>query len=195
MGWYLLYLFLSGRVSLSLSWAAAEGECPEPGSISVGDKVRALRSRGGGMGLILLARDVSPFFWESGDEDSVERVGGLMELGREEEVDTEAPSSFFSFLTERSRGSWTGTGLPLSSMSDSLPTSISSSSEEGSLLILSRSVETLSEVWFPDAAGREAGAWKESVKAALNISFYKGCSDIIFWKQKDFLNNLVWSIQ
>ena len=80
--------------------------------MSLGDRVLAFRSSGGGMGFILLALLCSPDFPESGET--------LLGLGDSEPA---------FFLTERSSGwSWTGL-LVLSSMSDSFPTSISSSSE------------------------------------------------------------------
>ena len=129
--------------------------------MSLGDRVRALRSRGGGIGLIRLARLWSPFFWESGDPDSEDRVGGLME----EDLDVEAEMSLLSFFfTERSSGmSCIGTGLESSSMaSDSLPTSISSSSEQGSLL-------TEAVPRGPEPPATLGGGGNASVKAALNI--------------------------
>ena len=101
--------------------------------MSLGDKVLAFRSRGGGMGLILLARLWSPDFPESGETL----------LGRGE---SESGPGFF--LTERSSG-WSCTGLLLlSSMSDSFPTSISSSSETVSffsMTLLGRVAENISE--------------------------------------------------
>ena len=100
--------------------------------MSLGDRVLAFRSRGGGMGLILLARLWSPAFPESGETL----------LGR-------GDSDPAFFLTERSSGwSYTGLLLLLSSMSDSFPTSISSSSETVSffsIALLGRAAENISE--------------------------------------------------
>ena len=77
--------------------------------------------------------------------------------------DVEAEMSLSFFFTERSSGlSCIGTGLESSSMASvSLPTSISSSSEQGSLLTeVPRS---------PGAPATLAGGGNVSVKAALNI--------------------------
>ena len=66
------------------------------GRVSVGVSVLALRSRGGGIGLILLTeRPVSTLFCDSGDE--------LARAGLGDMLDTESPS-FFSFLTDKSSG-------------------------------------------------------------------------------------------
>ena len=71
------------------------------GRVSVGVSVLALRSRGGGIGLILLTeRPVSTLFCDSGDELA---RAGLVEVGLGDMLDTESPS-FFSFLTDKSSG-------------------------------------------------------------------------------------------
>ena len=94
-------LFLMGRQSLGRS----AGLLGRAGTrTSWGERVLAFRSRGGGMGLTLLARLVSPFFCESGEPEEEDLVWGLAELGRGLE---ESPSSF---LTLRSSG-WSCTGL------------------------------------------------------------------------------------
>ena len=99
------------------------------------------------MGLILLARLWSPALPESGETL----------LGR---GDSESGPGFF--LTDRSSG-WSCTGLLLLSyMSDSFPTSISSSSEQGSLL-------TEAEPSPGAPATVLGGGGNASVKAALNI--------------------------
>ena len=101
---YSNYLFLRGKASRGTSGAGESGSevcaCAGAGRLSLGDKVRALRSSGGGMGLILFARFCS-FLPESGDPESLERVGGLMEDGRDDE-DESVPC--WSFLTDRSSG-------------------------------------------------------------------------------------------
>lgn len=88
-------------------------------------------------------------------------MGGLIE----EDRDVEAEISLLSFFfTERSSGmSCIGTGLESSSMASvSLPTSISSSSEQGSLL-------TEAEPSPGAPATVLGGGGNASVKAALNI--------------------------
>ena len=123
------------------------------------------------MGLILLARFCpDPSFPESGDPDSLDLVGGLIEDGLEDEVEADPVSFFF---TDRSSGmSWTGVGLTpcvSSSMSDSFPTSISSSSEQTSLLIREPWTVVGTETRDPWAPGPCVGPGKTSVNAALNI--------------------------
>ena len=116
-------LFLRGRDSLGMS----AGDWGWWGRMSLGDRVLAFRSSGGGMGLILLALLCSPAFPESGDPELEDLLVGEPLLGRGESDLEPRASSPPPFLgTDRSSGC-SCTGLTLSSMSDSFPTSISSS--------------------------------------------------------------------
>ena len=107
--------------------------------MSLGERVLAFRSSGGGIGLILLALLCSPALPESGDPELEDLLGGDTLLGLGESDLDPRPSGPPFLGTERSSG-WSCTGLPLSSMSDSFPTSISSSSETVSLLTMTLGV-------------------------------------------------------